>query len=106
MKKFRKVDFSIENPSITKFYYTNRGCLKYDSFTRSFYDAEGSPVKVQFFFEQIKESKIDFESVVRPVIKYLCENHHPHVKVVITPTNAELLEGKKSSGLIMDYVVD
>jgi len=48
----------------------------------------------------------EFEDVVRPVIKYLCENHHPHVTVIISPTNAELLEGKKTTGQIMDYVVD
>jgi len=48
----------------------------------------------------------EFEDVVRPVIKYLCENHHPHVTVIVTPTNAELLEGKMSTGQIMDYVVD
>jgi len=47
-----------------------------------------------------------FEDVVRPMIKYLCENHHPHVTVIVTPTNAELLEGKQSTGEIMDYVVD
>lgn len=48
----------------------------------------------------------DFDSVVRPVIRYLCENHHPHVTVIITPTNAELLEGVKSTVQISDYVVD
>ena len=48
----------------------------------------------------------EFEDVVRPVIKYLCEKHHPHVTVIVSPTNAELLEGKQSIGQIMDYVVD
>ena len=47
----------------------------------------------------------EFEDVVRPVIKYLCEKHHPHVTVIVSPTNAELLEGKQSIGQIMDYVV-
>jgi hypothetical protein len=47
-----------------------------------------------------------FETVTRPVIKWLCENHHPHVTVIITPTNAELLEGLKSTGQILDYVRD
>lgn len=48
----------------------------------------------------------DFDSVVRPVINYLCKNHHPHVAVIITPTNAELLEGIKSTGQVLDYIVD
>lgn len=106
MENFRKVDFSLENPYTSAFYYTDKGYLKYDMFTRSFYDNENSSVKVKYFFEEIKETKIDFDAVVRPVIKYLCENHHPHVTVIITPTNAELLEGKKSTSQIMEYVVD
>ena len=52
--------------------------------------------------EQVKE----FEELVRPIIKYLCENHHPHVTVIITPTNAELLEGICSTGSINDYILD
>ena len=48
----------------------------------------------------------EFEGVVRPVIRYLCENHHPHVTVIITPTNAELLEGTISIGQVLYHVVD
>lgn len=48
----------------------------------------------------------DFESVVRPVIKYLCENYHPHVTIIVTPTNAELLEGQQATGNVTDYLVD
>ena len=48
----------------------------------------------------------DFENVVRPVIKYLCENHHPPTTIIITLTNAELLTGEKSTGEITDYVLD
>lgn len=47
-----------------------------------------------------------FEEVVRPVIKWLNDNYHPHVTVIITPTNAELVEGIQSTGRIMDYVKD
>ena len=54
---------------------------------------------------QVNESK-DFESAARIMIKYLCENHHPHVSVIITPTHAELLEGLKSTGEVLDYVLD
>lgn len=52
--------------------------------------------------EKIKQ----FEELVRPVIKWLCENEHPHVKVIITPTGAELLEGPIGTGLIEDYIQD
>lgn len=48
----------------------------------------------------------DFESVTRPVLKYLCQNHHPHTTIIITPTTAELLEGQESLGVVHDYVRD
>ncbi|TAI99817.1 hypothetical protein [Pectobacterium versatile] len=35
----------------------------------------------------------DFEATIRPVIKYLAENHHPHTHIVVTSTDAELSEG-------------
>ena len=47
-----------------------------------------------------------FEELARPMIKYLCENYHPHVTVIITPTSAELLSGLKTVGYIDDYIVD
>lgn len=59
---------------------------------------------VETFVNQDKVK--EFEQLARTMIQYLCENYHPHVAVVITPTNAELLEGKMSTGKIMDYVRD
>lgn len=53
-----------------------------------------------------KDKVKEFEQLARPMMQYLCENYHPHVTVVISPTNAELLEGKMSTGQIIDYVVD
>lgn len=60
-------------------------------------------------FEDIKKEETEnnsFENVVRPVLQYLCENHHPHVTVIITPTTAELVEGVKTIGQVLDYVLD
>lgn len=37
-----------------------------------------------------------FLEACKPLMKYLCENHHPHVKVIIDGTRAELLEGLKT----------
>jgi hypothetical protein len=48
----------------------------------------------------------EFEDVVRPVMKYLCENHHRFVMVIVTRINAQLLEAQKLTGQILDYVVD
>ena len=43
------------------------------------------------FMNQQERDK--FEKIARPLIKFLNDNFHPHVKVVIDCTNAELLEG-------------
>lgn len=48
----------------------------------------------------------EFEEVVRPVLRFLNDNCHPHVQVTITPTRAELMEGVCSTGQIFDYVED
>lgn len=34
-----------------------------------------------------------FRDAAEPLVKYLNENHHPHVTVIVTPTRAELVEG-------------
>jgi len=36
----------------------------------------------------------DFEEAVRPLMRYLCENHHPHMRVIIDGSCAEMLEGQ------------
>jgi hypothetical protein len=48
----------------------------------------------------------DFETAVRPLIKWMAENQHPHTKIIITSTGAELLEGVKVAGEITEYLKD
>ena len=38
----------------------------------------------------------EFEALVKPVIKWMAENVHPHHTLIITNTHAELLEGQIS----------
>lgn len=40
-----------------------------------------------------KEKMEEFEKLTRPVIKFLNDNFHPHVEVIISPSSAEILEG-------------
>lgn len=47
----------------------------------------------------------EFELLARPLIKYLAENHHPHVAILIDNTHAELLEGQMSFST-EEYLVD
>lgn len=53
-----------------------------------------------------EEFRLAFEAAARPLIKWLCENVHPHHTAVVTPIGAELLEGRCSTGKMMDYVRD
>jgi len=39
------------------------------------------------------EQKKKFDEIVRPLIKFLNDNCHPHVLVVIDSSSAELFEG-------------
>lgn len=37
--------------------------------------------------------KLTFEESVKPLMKWLCENSHPHTTVIVTGNTAELVEG-------------
>ena len=38
------------------------------------------------------ENKEEFERIAKEMIKYLCDNHHPHTHVVIDCNSAVLAE--------------
>lgn len=42
----------------------------------------------------MNELKSGFEEVVKPVIKWMNDNVHPHHSIIIDHTHAELLEGE------------
>lgn len=52
-----------------------------------------------------EEKRKEFEEVVKPVMKWLNENCHPHVHIIISTTNAELSEGV-SAIHTMEFVKD
>ena len=41
-----------------------------------------------------EDKKEEFRKLSKDLIKFLCDNCHPHVSIIITPTSAELLEGE------------
>jgi hypothetical protein len=49
---------------------------------------------------------LEFIEAVKPLIKYINDYGHPHMKIIVTPTSAELLEGVRSTGQMMDFVHD
>ena len=42
----------------------------------------------------------------KPLIKFLCDKFHPHVKAIVEPTGVEVLEGSMSNPKIHDYLRD
>jgi hypothetical protein len=54
------------------------------------------------------EKEAEFEEIAKVMMKHLAnpEKYHPHFRVIIDSTNAELLEGKESTGQVMDYITD
>ena len=47
-----------------------------------------------------------FRESANPLLKYLNENHHPHVTAIITTTSIELLDRLQAEPGIYDYVID
>ena len=52
-----------------------------------------------------KEQHGEFEKVVRPLIKWLNDNCHPHITVIVDCGRAEILEGV-TAFTTDDYIKD
>lgn len=52
------------------------------------------------------EDIITFEEMSEIVLKYINQNHHPHTTIIVTPTSVQVLEGLKSTGETLDYIID
>ena len=54
------------------------------------------------------EKSASFEEIARVIMKHLAnpKKYHPHHLAVIDSTNAQLLEGKESTGQTLDYITD
>ena len=54
------------------------------------------------------EMSAEYEEIARVMMKHLGnpELYHPHYTTIITNSTAELVEGKRSVGQVMDYVPD
>ena len=52
-----------------------------------------------------KMEKQTFEQAVKPLMKWLCENTHPHTTAIVTGNLAELVEGVESV-ITNEFIVD
>lgn len=41
----------------------------------------------------VSKERTEFEVLIRPVMKFLADHYHPHVKVIVSSTYAEMVEG-------------
>ena len=48
----------------------------------------------------------DLEESVKPLIKFLNDNYHPHVTAIVTPTSVEVMEGSASVYEINEFIKD
>lgn len=55
--------------------------------------------------ENIKNLE-ELKEAAKPLIKYLCENYHPHVTAIVTPTSIEVMEGVQAASNITEFIVD
>lgn len=55
--------------------------------------------------DENRKSLDEFREACKPLMKYLCEKHHPHVKVIIDGTSAEIVEGMMVFGTD-EFIVD
>lgn len=47
---------------------------------------------------------VDLENAARPLIKFMANNHHPHMKAIVTSTDIELVEGHSAVWKIHDFL--
>lgn len=43
-----------------------------------------------------EDQRKSFAEAAEPLMKWLCENMHPHAKVIVDPDSAELVTGEMS----------
>ena len=96
--------------------------MDYDKLTAAIYEALNflTEINMNKVIEAIKKEHRDtirikvhgeqgdenaFLEAAKPMMKYLCENYHPHVTVIIDGTRAELVEGLKTAQCD-DYIRD
>jgi hypothetical protein len=41
-----------------------------------------------------EEKRKEFEELAKPLMKFLCDNFHPHCHIIIEPTTAEVSIGE------------
>jgi hypothetical protein len=77
----------------------------FDSFGKAIPDMNWHDQFLLEFSNLIEQASVldaannDLFSLARPLVKFLCDNHHPHTKIIITCNTVELLEGIRGADI-------
>ncbi len=52
------------------------------------------------------KTDIEFIELTKKLMAYLADYHNPHTIIIIESTNAQIFEGVKSTGEILDFIKD
>lgn len=52
-----------------------------------------------------EEKRQEMAEAAKPLVKFLCENFHPHVYVIVEPSRVELIEGI-ATATIAEFIRD
>ena len=56
--------------------------------------------------QENKKKLEELKEAAKPLIKYRCENYHPHVTAIVTPTSVEVMEGIQAVPNVTEFIVD
>lgn len=62
--------------------------------------------EVKDIIQENDKKLAELKEAASPLIKYLCENYHPHVTAIVTPTSIEVMEGVQAVSNITEFIVD
>lgn len=62
--------------------------------------------EVKDIMQENDKKLAELKEAASPLIKYLCENYHPHITVIVTPTSIEVMEGVQAASNITEFIVD
>lgn len=55
---------------------------------------------------KLTDDQQKLKDAAAPLIKYLCENWHPHASAIVTPTGVELVEANLTVQNIHEFIVE
>lgn len=62
--------------------------------------------EVKDIMQENDKKLAELKEAASPLIKYLCENYHPHITAIVTPVGVEVMEGIQSVSNITEFIVD